>query len=299
MRRLALRLMLLISLLAVSGGAAATVADIPAPQDILLPGVVVKSIAGVSTTDIQATFFAAANGSTGDHPAILMLPQVSDISPRGVVSADRTPLHPFASQFQAAGINVVTINLDGYSWGGQPPTLVDGMADVQAAYDWLKMQPGVNPTQISVFGSSIGANYALLLMQQNPEVQTGLIFSPAPDYGGLMPDPSAVTNRVLRTYAGTDEVLDPAYLEWLEQIGGVTTPAAGHGAALFNDPALLEQEIQSWVSITSAPAPGTAEADPFAKLFQVANDLCISFIALDVFAAGMVFTTLRRRRRSS
>lgn len=283
--------------------------DVPAPQEVTLPGAVERTLDGQMTTDIQATFYAAPGDTTTLRPAVLMLPQLTTITSTGAIRADRADLHSFAQQFQAAGVNVLTINLDGYVWGGsQPPTMMDGLQDVQAAFDWLIAQPGVDPARVSVLGSSIGANYAMLLMAQNPTIQSGLFFSPGPDYGGLMPDPAALTGRSVLTYAGTDEVGDPAYRTWLEQISTVTTPAAGHGVSLYGDPILLAQETEIWLASVNAPPAATGRfvnspveqqaerENPFFSVFRFFNGLCVSFLSLETFAAGIIVVGLRRRR---
>lgn len=283
--------------------------DVPAPQEVTIPGVVERTLDGQMTTDIQATFYGASGDTTTPRPAVLMLPQLTTITGDGGIRADRADLHSFAQQFQAAGVHVLTMNLDGYVWGGsQSPTMMDGLQDVQAAYDWLIAQPGVDPGRVSVLGSSIGANYAMLLMAQNPAIQTGLLFSPGPDYGGLMSDPSALTGRNVLTYAGTDEVGDPVYRTWLEQISTVTTPAAGHGVSLYGDPALLAQEAEVWLTSVNASSAATGRfvnspldqpverENPFFSVFQFFNGLCVGFLALDAFAAGIIVVGWRRRR---
>ncbi|MBE2195111.1 MAG: hypothetical protein IAE83_13135 [Anaerolinea sp.] len=252
---------------------AAAEGDPSPPQEVEIPGVVEKNLGGNMTTSIQGTFFGLA--PNGKSPAVLMLPEMRDMTAAGETVASRTTLEAMAKQFQMKGINALTIDLSGYHWGTQKPSLLDGLADVEAAYQWLQMQPGVNPMQVGVLGSSIGANYALLLAEKYPEITSVVALSPAPDYGGLMPNPDLLKDRNVRVYAGQNELGDAEYKKWLERYPNFSAPANGHGVTMFRDTSVLESEMSVW-TMDYTPADGTAslrELEDMGRSFSVCCSL--------------------------
>jgi pimeloyl-ACP methyl ester carboxylesterase len=59
--------------------------------------------------------------------------------------------------------------------------------DVLAAWDALTHRPEVDPKNSAIVGASIGANLALIVGANNPDVVAVVALSPGEDYQGLRP----------------------------------------------------------------------------------------------------------------
>jgi dienelactone hydrolase len=272
----------------------------PAAEEVTIPGVVEKTVNGVTTTDIAGTLFRALNGDSL-HPAILMLPQLMDMSSEGAIISPREPLADLARQFAAQGVHALTIDMSGYRFPGTgTPSMLDGVQDAQAAFNWLVSQPGVDPEQVSVLGTSYGANFALLLMAQEAAIKTGLIFSPDSFMSELNPDPAALADRPILVYAGANEAADPAYLAFLEQFGSVSAPADGHGLFIFQQGG-FDAEMQIWLEalkIRQAVESGEiSREEGFDQMMALAEFVCGPFPFFMV--GGGLLVGIRRRRKTA
>ncbi|HRE46803.1 MAG TPA: alpha/beta fold hydrolase [Aggregatilineales bacterium] len=227
---------------------AQTPTEQPASEEVTIPGVVEKMINKQKTTDIQGTFFPAMPKSTEKRPTVLMFPQISDGDREGLVLADRMMLDPLAKALQSRGFNVLTMDISGYYWdGAKQPPLAESLKDASAAYTWLTEHPAVDPKKIGVLGSSIGANLALLMIEQYADIVAAVVLSPAPDYGGLKPNPEGVVSRPVRLYAAKSEADNPTLGTWYKQFPEVITPAEkGHGISLLTDSQTMAGDIGDW-----------------------------------------------------
>jgi dienelactone hydrolase len=271
------------------------------PEEVTIPGVVEKTINGVTTTDIAGTFFRAQNGSD-THPAIIMFPQMMDMSSQGTIISPRGPMADLAMQFAAQGVHALTVDMSGYFFPGtQSPSMLDGVQDAQAVFNWVQAQPGVDPQQISVLGSSYGANFALMLMAQEAAIKAALLFSPDMFFTELSPDSSALAGRPVLMYAGANEVADPAYLTYLEQFGTVSTPGDGHGLFIFREPDDILAEFDEWMQAVAAEeemrnAPADFGEDVSQTIAAFREAICAPPA---IVLSGGLFLGIRRRRKQA
>jgi dienelactone hydrolase len=110
----------------------------------------------------------------------------------------------FVSGLQPAGFAVLTFDLRGHGEStrrltAQGPKALDYhnfnardfqdmLLDVDAAYDWLITQPGVDKNRIALVGAGLGANLAVRYGAFNDEVAAFLLFSPGFVYHDVRAD---------------------------------------------------------------------------------------------------------------
>jgi len=64
----------------------------------------------------------------------------------------------------------------------------DMLLDLEAAYDWLSAQPGVDKNRVAIAGAGLGANLAVRYGAFNDEIAAFLLFSPAFSYQEVRTD---------------------------------------------------------------------------------------------------------------
>jgi dienelactone hydrolase len=142
----------------------------------------------------------------GPHPAIIFVPGCSGFTPSVAPGA----YERVAAQLRAQEYIVVFADYLGRrgltSCAGAPITHADAAEDVVAAAAWLKSQPSVDQTRITVLGWSYGGGAALVALSEYTEEQ--LAFSRAivyyPDCRAVRP--WKITMPVLMLLAGEDDV---------------------------------------------------------------------------------------------
>jgi dienelactone hydrolase len=78
------------------------------------------------------------------------------------------------------------VNLDAHKFAG--PDFQDMPLDVEAAIDWLEVQPELDKSRIALIGESLGANIALRYAAVNPDLAALVLFSPGLNYRGVRTD---------------------------------------------------------------------------------------------------------------
>jgi dienelactone hydrolase len=115
---------------------------------------------------------------------------------------------------------------------------------VRAAWDVLVARPEVDPALCAIVGASIGANLALIVGANNPEVVTVVALSPGVDYQNLKPSGllGNFGQRPIFLIASQD---DKYSYDSVKQMAPLAPQAAthyfataGHGTAMFADPHL-------------------------------------------------------------
>ncbi|HUS15105.1 MAG TPA: alpha/beta fold hydrolase [Chloroflexia bacterium] len=88
----------------------------------------------------------------------------------------------FAAQSAAAGWAVLAFDFRGH---GASDGCVDShtVHDIRAALDWLRAQPGIDPTRLVVRGSSMGAYFAIHAARRWPDVAACVALNPADEAG--------------------------------------------------------------------------------------------------------------------
>ncbi len=134
-------------------------------QDVTLPG---------GSADVTLAGTLTTPSGVGPHPAVVLM------SGSGAQDRDESlpgmTLKPFAIIADAlarAGIAVLRYDdrgTAGSSGDFASATLADFTADGQAAFDWLRAQPGIDPAQVGVLGHSEGGAYIASIAADDPDV---------------------------------------------------------------------------------------------------------------------------------
>lgn len=113
---------------------------------------------------------------TTARPAVLLLHELY------TTRASWKPLLPALLQ---AGYNVLVVDLRGYGATSGKIAWGKAVVDVQTWLDWLRQQPQVRADAISVVGSSMGSNLALVGCANDSICRTTVAISPGLAYFGI------------------------------------------------------------------------------------------------------------------
>ena len=255
MARAIASLLLLISLPALA-------ATVPAPRDV--------DITALDGVKLKATYYAADKPG----PAVLLL---------HMCNSDRKGWDPVGRQLSAAGINALALDYRGYGESGgeridfrkDPQKLQQVQTDKwpgdeDAAFDYLRAQPGVNKALIGAGGGSCGVNQAVQVARRHSEVRSLVLLAGAPNRAGL---DFLQRSAWLPTFtaAAADDEFDPnapRLMQWLSELSGnprnmfVGFQDGKHGTEIFGPHPELPRQIVAWYVDTLVKAP----ADPMARV---------------------------------
>jgi dienelactone hydrolase len=215
-------------------------------------------------TKLKGTFFSAA----GPGPAVLLLHQCNK---------DRKIWDDLAQQLAASGMNVLTFDLRNFGESeGVPSDKLTPQeaqaaaqkwpADVDAAFEYLVSQKGVQRDAIGLGGASCGVNNSVQAARRHPEVKSLVLLAGPANLDGRNFLRNS-TLPVLYGFADDDEF--PATLlqtEWLFALTPnpgkklVRYPDGGHGAEIFKVHPEFEDVIKDWFVTTLIKTPGRAPA---------------------------------------
>lgn len=270
MRKLGLVLVLALGLVACQSQlGAATTPTLPRPQVVVMtstsgpavgatlstatPVVMPTPAAPVSATlaasdgaKLATTFYAplqTGSAAGAKAPGVLLLPMANQ---------ERAEWDSFARALQLRGFAVLTLDLRGQGESSGPVDWAKGPADAQAVWQALLARPEVNTDRSGMVGASIGANLALIIGEDNPNVATVIALSPGQDYYGLQPAGKLGNfgQRGVLMVASQDDVY--AY-DSVRQMALLVPKGetyyfvdAGHGLDMFSAPTLAPLLI-SWL----------------------------------------------------
>jgi alpha-beta hydrolase superfamily lysophospholipase len=191
-------------------------------------------------------------------PGILMLHQ------RG---RDRSSWNDLALRLQAAGYNVLTLDLRGFGETGGQEDWTLAPRDVQAAIEQLAAWPGVSPGQIVVIGASVGANLGLNACADLPGCVGAILLSPGLDYRNITTADAMARlgSRPVLIAASENDNNNPADSVSLDRLAGgdhqlLIYPNAGHGTDMLIAQPDLADQIAAWLGAhvpVTAGAPGS------------------------------------------
>jgi dienelactone hydrolase len=155
---------------------------------------------------ITAAFYAAA---TNPSPGVILVHDYGK---------SREEWSPYIPVLQRAGFAILAIDLRGHGESTRrltvegpksmdyhnfkPRDFQDMLLDVNAAYDWLTTQPGIETNRIAIVGAGLGANVAIRYGAFNDEAAAFLLFSPGFVYQEVRTDDviGKIGARPLRIY---------------------------------------------------------------------------------------------------
>jgi dienelactone hydrolase len=215
---------------------------------------------------LKATFFAAPKLG----PGVLLLHQCN---------RQRKVWDPLAQSLAASGINVLTLDFRGFGEsGGTPFDKLDNEtaqktidekwpSDVDAAYDFLAKQPGVDAKRIGAGGASCGVNQSVQLARRHPQVHSLVLLSETTNLAGrefLRKSP-----QMAMFLAVADDDPDPGVVELMQWLYTLSAnplnefehyDKGGHGVEMFTAHPELPGLIVAWGSKELEGGPKSSEA---------------------------------------
>lgn len=245
-------------LLALSG-APAFAQTAPAPRDVTL-----KAADG---TTLKGTYYASATPG----PAVLLL---------HMCNTTRKSWEPLGPQLAAAGIHALSVDYRGFgeSGGDRADALAPQDAqrvvtekwpgDIDAAYEFLLAQPGVDRTRVGAAGASCGVTQALNLARRHPEVRSLALLAGPIDPDGLAFLTQTPWLPVFAAAAADDQYDDsaPEMMQWiLSMSGNPRNRFSGfkdgkHGTEIFGPHPELPRQIVAWYADTLVKHPADPKA---------------------------------------
>jgi pimeloyl-ACP methyl ester carboxylesterase len=122
-----------------------------------------------SSVDSCAAWFYPASSNAVGSPMVVMA--------HGLSGTRRDRLGPFAERFAAAGFAALVFDHRGFGDSGGEPDLFDPgrqLEDWQAAIDFARSLPGIDPSRVATFGSSMGGGNALAAAARDREVAAAI-----------------------------------------------------------------------------------------------------------------------------
>lgn len=250
-------------------------------------------------TELEATYYSP--GRPG--PGLMLLHQCD---------ADRTSWASLAGKAAERGYHVLALDYRGYGASGgerfdtfqEQQPIIDGKwpGDIDAAFDWLAAQDGVDRNRIGAAGASCGVNQSLLLARRHPEVKTVVLLSggstpPAREY--LRQTPGLPVFAAASRDDGDAVNMMKWLLGWSRNASNkfVEFEAAGHGTKMFDVERGLPPMILDWFDarLRTAPAELVKPAAPPPP--TAIEEFWIALTAPDGIArARQIFEESRRRK---
>ena len=231
----------------------------PPPREVTL--------SAADGTKLKATYYAAAQPG----PAVLLL---------HMCNTTRRSWEPLAPRLATAGIHALSVDYRGF--GESEGDRFDAMApqdaqrvvnekwptDLDAAYDFLASQTGVDKTRIGAAGGSCGVNHAVRLAQRHPEVRSLVLLAGPLDTEGIAFITGAPWLPIFAA-AASDDQYDagaPQLMRWILTLSGnPRNKFSGfkdgkHGTEIFGPHPELVTQIVAWYGDTLTKRPADPKA---------------------------------------
>jgi alpha-beta hydrolase superfamily lysophospholipase len=122
-----------------------------------------------SGSDSCAAWLYTAAGEAEEPPIVVMA--------HGLSGTRRDRLGAFAERFAAAGFAALVFDHRGFGDSGGEPDLFDParqLVDWRAAISFARSLPGIDPSRVATFGSSMGGGNALAAAAEDPAVAAAI-----------------------------------------------------------------------------------------------------------------------------
>lgn len=216
-------------------------------------------------TLLQATY----HPSPTPGPAVLLL---------HMCSTTRAAWSPLAPQLAAAGIHALSMDYRGFGESGgerfdalapdaaQRVVSQTWPADIDAAFEFLVAQPGVDRTRVGAAGASCGVTQAVRLARRHPDVRSLALLAGSPDVEGIAYITEAGWLPIFAAAAGDDQFdrNAPEMMRWILALSGNPRNRfsgfreGGHGTDIFGRHTELVKQLVEWFTDTLITRP----ADP-------------------------------------
>jgi dienelactone hydrolase len=220
-------------------------------------------------TPIKGTYYAASRPG----PGVLLL---------HMCNATRASWEPLGPQLAAAGIHALAIDYRGFGESGgerfdalAPPAAGDIVTrtwpgDIDAAYEFLARQPGVDGARIGAAGGSCGVNHSVRLARRHPAVRSLALLAGPLDVEGIAFLTQTPWLPIFAAAAADDKYdgAAPDTMRWILALSGNPRNRfagyrdGGHGTEIFGRHPDLVKAMVAWFADTLIKAP----ADPAAAV---------------------------------
>ncbi len=184
-----------------------------------------------------------------------------------MMPADRKSWKDFAEVANLAGYDLLAIDLRGHgesvNKGGQKIDYhnftdrehQESIKDLEAAMDFLS-EKGIEESQMTLMGASIGSSLCLQLMKTNVNLYTGVLLSPGSNYRGIDTEAFATglsgPQSVLLVGGDKDQQSYGSLKKLKSLIRGsvetIVVPNEAHGTELFTGHPKLMVRILAWLN---------------------------------------------------
>jgi dienelactone hydrolase len=232
----------------------------PSPRDV--------TIAAADGTKLSATYYAAAKPG----PAVLLL---------HMCNTTRRSWDPLAPRLAAAGIHALSVDYRGFGdsggprGGDLPPQEAQRIVaeqwpgDLDAAFEFLLAQPGVDKTRVGAAGGSCGVSQAVGIARRHPAVRSLALLAGPLDGAGIQFITSTPGLPVFAAAAADDQfdANAPASMRWILALSGnPRNKFAGfkdgkHGTEIFGPHPELVDQLVAWYTDTLVTRPADLKAD--------------------------------------
>jgi len=228
---------------------------------------------------ISGTYYPV---SQAPAPAVLLIHSVA---------RTRATWSDFAKLLQQNGIAALAIDLRGHGESTRkltadgPVTLdfhnftgndyQDMLLDVEAAIDWLQVQPEIDHHRIALVGESVGANLALRYAAINPDLAAVVVFSPGINYRSVRTDDviaqiGQMPLRILVSHNDAFAFESCKRIVEIQKESGIPTPADEmtvctgnlHGSDMLVGVRKLPEMVMGWLKQVFTPGPARPATAP-------------------------------------
>ena len=274
----------------------------PAPAQGPAPAGRELSVSAPDGTQLKATYYA----SSQPGPAVLLL---------HMCNTTRKSWEPLGPQLAAAGIHALAVDYRGFGESGGdrfdalPPEEAQRVVnekwpgDVDAAYDFLLAQPGVDKTRVGAAGGSCGVAQAVRLARRHPEVRSLALLAGPVDLEGLTFLTQTPWLPIFGAAAADDQYDGDAQglMRWiLAMSGNPGNKFSGfkdgkHGTEIFGPHPELPRQMVAWYTETLIKHPADPKA-PVAVKNTPAREFWQKAVAPEgVAAAVQLYYDVRTR----
>jgi dienelactone hydrolase len=264
------------------------------------------TIAAPDGTKLSATYYASAKPG----PAVLLL---------HMCNTTRRSWDPLAPRLATAGINALSVDYRGFGDSGgarvgevQPAeaqriVTEKWPGDIDAAYNFLLAQPGVDKTRIGAAGGSCGVAQAAGVARRHPAVRSLALLAGPLDPPGIQ-FITATPGLPVFAAAAADDQFDanaPASMRWiLELSGNPRNKFSGfkdgkHGTEIFGPHPELVDQLVAWYTDTLVSRPANRTASVAVKNTPMRNFWRLAASPAGAAEAVKVFNGIPKSSRSA
>jgi dienelactone hydrolase len=264
------------------------------------------TIAAPDGTKLSATYYAAAKPG----PAVLLL---------HMCNTTRRSWDPLAPRLAAAGIHALSIDYRGFGDSGGPRAtevppqeaqrIVTGKwpGDIDAAYEFLLAQPGVDKTRVGAAGGSCGVAQAVGVARRHPAVRSLALLAGPLDAAGIA-FVTSTPGLPLFAAAAADDQFDadaPASMKWIVALSGnPRNKFSGfedgkHGTEIFGPHPELVDQLVAWYTDTLVTRPSDRKANVAIKSSAMRDFWRLAASPNGAAEAVKVFNTIPKAGRGA